>query len=150
MSEYQDSTFTITQQAKQKGIFLAIPIVLGLAGLFIYVGFFKDAPVIFGFCGAFFLVVFMFAMAYDLFTTPRYIVRPDRIKIHRLTPWGETKGITFQSGKIESIDIKRHVQISLPAVVVSTDNKCEAIGVGLSREAKEWLKDCLVYSIAKG
>jgi hypothetical protein len=72
------------------------------------------------------------------------------VKIHRLTPWGETQGITFRSAAIESIDIKQNSQTNLPSIVISTDEKSEAIGNGLSKEAKEWLKDCLVYSISKG
>lgn len=146
---YADSTFTITQQAKQKGLFVALPVVLGLTGLFIYIGFFGNASPVFGYFGVFFLAVFMFCIVYDLITTPRYIVRPDRIKIHRLTPLGETKGVTIQADAIESIEVKRNPSTNQPAVVIDTDRQTEAIGNGLNEEARRWLRDCMVYTVSK-
>lgn len=84
-------------------------------------------------------------------TRPSIRIGEDTVFVNGITPWGETVGTTIRTSEIESVVVSD--DLSLPPgccneVLIKTDQQQVAIGRGLSAEALQWLKNCILSIIS--
>ena len=84
-------------------------------------------------------------------TRPSIRIGEDTVFVNGITPWGETAGTTIRTSEIESVVVSDY--LSFPPgccneVLIKTDQQQVAIGRGLSAEALQWLKNCILSIIS--
>lgn len=135
-----------------KMIPVALPIILLLPTIFIWVGFFSKSPdIIFGIVGILVGLFLVSTVIWTSITTPLVRVNRKGLHILRRTPWGETRGKCIPADIIENVRIsKERADQSSSAVIVETDSGSHNIGKGLDRDTLEWLKNCILSKLVDG
>lgn len=116
---------------------------------FIYAGFFmKDCSVIFGLIGVVILVIFIAGAVYSYMSSNQIRIGRDEIHIRQRLPWGISDGEKIKTELIEVVRIGRKSGQGGDAVLLETDHGDFKVGEGLSRDALEWIKNCILRQIA--
>lgn len=66
-----------------------------------------------------------------------------------ITPCGEWKKIAIPAEKIERVDIIKHSGSSWPMLIIASDTEQIDTGLGLSAEAREWLRQCVLAILTR-
>jgi hypothetical protein len=113
--------------------------------VFIFIGLFQmePLPIIIGTIVGLVLVC---STLWFVFTKVRIKIGADKIVLNRTTPWGETADKVIMTCEIESVVVGEHERSK--QVLIKTDHQQFAIGNGLSVEAQEWLRNCIVSIIS--
>lgn len=65
------------------------------------------------------------------------------------TPIGEWKKIAIPAEKIERVDIIKHSGSNWPILIIASDTEQIDTGLGLSAEAREWLRQCVLAILTR-
>jgi len=138
----------LVQNRSKFMLFFQAIIMLIIPAVFIYIGFFAvKTSIVFGLVGILFAIIIVVGFIYESITKPCFDVNQSFIHVYRLTPWGQTKGVMFNANDIEAIEVKR-TENNFDEVVISTDAKESSVTSGLSKEARHWLRDFMIYTIS--
>lgn len=111
----------------------------------------KSAPAMIGVFGAIFLLVVVAGLVWQIVARPVVVAGADSIEVRHRTPWGETRGRTIESARIESVRIGQRTANQGPAgLMLVTDQRTEIIGAGMPAAVLEWLRDCILAVVARG
>jgi len=136
---------TLSRQAK----WAPIPFMLLLPGVFIYLGFFvKSAPIVFGFVGLLIAAAMLAFFVWSWIARPQLRISRSSICSRHTTPWGPTPGRTLPAPSIEMVRVGRPRNNTPPAVLIESDAATLAFGTGLSPQAMEWIKNCILHVLA--
>jgi hypothetical protein len=122
--------------------------VLLFPGIFIFVSVNREGGLPFLIIGIIIGLVMVSALLWARFTKERIKIGEDTVYLNRITPWGETAGTTIITSEIESVVVDKKDNHFHKQVFIKTDQQQEAIGGGLSAEALEWLKNCIISIIS--
>jgi hypothetical protein len=123
-------------------------LVLLFSGAFIFIGFNHEDGLPFTIFGIIIGLVIVSAMLWEQFTKESIKIGEDTIYLNRITPLKETAVATFTTSEIESVVVDKKDNHFYKKVFIKTDQQQEAIGGGLSAEALEWLKNCILSVIS--
>lgn len=127
----------------------AMPIVLGIIALVLWYAI-RHGGNCFQFFGLFVLLMGC-STIWTSIMTPLVRIKREGIHILHRTPWGETRGNRIRADSIENVRVSKEKNMQgRPAVMVETDTGSHAIGLGLDREALEWLKNCILKKVVDG
>lgn len=85
-----------------------------------------------------------------LASRPRLQVGPERVVTSLMTPLGERRRQEMETARITGVQLGAPKgQQTGEALHISTDDGRVFFGVGLSRAALEWLRDCLLAAVAR-
>ncbi|MCE9615121.1 MAG: hypothetical protein K8T26_12655 [Lentisphaerae bacterium] len=132
-----------------RGGLKALPIMLVIPAVFIYLGFFVDrAPVAFGVIGSLFAAVILAVVVWGWVAREQLRVSRDGVRVRYVTRWGETAGRQVAANAIEMVRVGRERDGSAPAVLIESDEATLTFGAGLKPEAMEWVKQCILRVLA--
>ena len=137
---------------KTKSSIIGSLFIMAFAGVFIFIGFgIDDAPVMFGIIGLLFLLLVLGGLAWSGITRQVLHIGRDRVRIFHETPWGDTSGKVLDTSQIETVRIGHERSSNeREGVLLVTDEATKKIGEGLTTEAQNWLKNCILAVITKG
>ena len=125
-----------------------------ISGIFIGIGLgVKSAPIFMAVFGAIFLAVVIAGVVWQMVARPVIVAGVDSLELRHRTPWGETRGRTVESARVESIRIGRRGasnQQGPVGLLLVTDEKTLSVGDGMPMATLEWLKDCILAVITRG
>lgn len=144
-----DGDFLEVSTLRKKVAPLGLVITLILPIVFMYVGFFvKSASVVFGFVGLVIFVIMVAGAVYSYLSTDQIRIGRDEIRLRKRLPWGVSEGECIKIELIETVRIGNKSDQGGSAVLLETDSGIVEAGKGLSPEAMEWLKNCIMRQIA--
>lgn len=119
---------------------------LMIPGVFIFVGFAPNGGWPFLLFGIIFGLFIVKILLWSALTKASIKIGEEALFLNRITPWGETAGTTLSTSEIESV-VVREIR-GYEEVLINTDQQQAAIGRGLSAEALQWLKNCILTIIS--
>jgi len=130
--------FQVIVKVKYFSLFGIVVIALMIWGLFFYFTFGGKNWVTFVILSILFFILGVKALVSIVFTRASIKLGENTIFVNAITPWGETAGTTIVASEIESVVVSGY------EVLIKTDERQVAIGRGLSAEALQWLKNCIL------
>jgi len=121
-------------------------IALMIPGVIIWFGFAPKGGWPFLIVGIIIGLLMLQAMLWSALTKASIRIGEETLILNRITPWGETAGTTIKTSEIESVVVRKIK--GYDEVLIKTDQQQVAIGRGLSVEALQWLKNCILTIIA--
>lgn len=112
----------------------------------IFVGFNREGGWPFLIVGIIIGLLVAMALLWATFTMASIKIGEETLFLNRITPWGETTGTTINTSEIESVVM--HRIRGFDEVLIKTDQQEVAIGRGLSADALQWLKNCILTIIS--
>lgn len=123
-------------------------LVLLLSGVLVFIGFNHEDGLPFLIFGIIIGVVIVCALLWEQFTKESIKIGEDTIHLNRITPLREEAIATITTSEIESVVVDKKDNHFYKKIFIKTDQQQEAIGGGLSGEALEWLKNCILSVIS--
>ncbi len=114
----------------------------------ILVGFLIPDNVPMGIVGIILGLVVANLLFWDIFSSSSITIGENTIRVNHILPWGETEGTTLMTSEIESVVVDKKDNHFHKQVFITTDRQQVAVGGGLSAEALEWLKNCILSIIS--
>ncbi len=129
---------------------VALMFATSISALLSYHGFFSEGiPILVGIIGVVLGAPVLFMFLWFAVMTRQIRLSPENVRILKMTPWGATKGKIIDPSTIEQVFVKKKTSGANAAVIISTDAEERDVGAGLSPQALEWLKNCIIAVISK-
>jgi len=145
----ESDTLTITFTQRRFPLLGAL-IGLGFPAAFIYLGFRVDeVPVVFGVLGCLFAAVVVLGMVWSHLATVQLRIRPSGLELLVATPWGSFPLKKIEASDVKAVKIGRSRRAAQGLVVVTGDDETMCVS-GVSREALNWLRGCILAVLSRG
>jgi hypothetical protein len=140
-------TFQVIVKLNYFSLFIRSVFTLAFWGLFVLdFIFFTKNWILFALSSLFYWVAVVEYIFSSALTRTSIKIGEDSLFLNRITPWGETAGITIVTSEIESVVVSDRRRRN--EVLIKINHQQVAIGRGLSAEALQWLKNCILTIIS--
>jgi hypothetical protein len=78
----------------------------------------------------------------------KVIVGKEEVLVQQLLPWSEKIVSRFKTAELESVKVGKKDGNGCDSVILVSDSGEESVGEGLSPEALQWLKNCILKVIS--
>jgi hypothetical protein len=121
-------------------------ILLAIPGVFIFIGLANKGALPMLLIGTVVGLVMAAQLLRATFTRASLRIGPGTVSLIHITPWRETTVMSLRTAEIRHVVVRE--TRGLGEVLISTGPQQMAIGRGLSSDALQWLKNCIVTTVS--